>query len=49
MYSIWQNLQRYSNIIGIESSDFLNRMIEPLTENDKEFKKRYDAFKGIIT
>lgn len=34
-------------LYGKEASDFLNRMVEPLTEKDKEFKKRYDAARKV--
>ena len=34
-------------LYGKESSDFLNRMVEPLTEKDKEFKMRYDAARRV--
>ena len=34
-------------LCGKEASDFLNRMVEPLTEKDKEFKKRYDAARKV--
>lgn len=30
-----------------EASDFLNRMAEPLSEKDKEFKKRYAAARKV--
>ena len=32
---------------GQYKSDFLNRMVEPLSEKDKEFKKRYDAARKV--
>ena len=34
-------------LYGKEASDFLNKMVEPLTEKDKEFKKRYDAAREV--
>ena len=34
-------------LYGRQASDFLNKMVEPLTENDKEFKKRYDAARKV--
>ena len=34
-------------LYGKEASDFLNRMVEPLTDKDKEFKKRYDATRKV--
>ena len=33
---------------GKEASDFLNRMVEPLTEKNKEFKKRYGAARKVL-
>ena len=30
-----------------EASDFLNKMVEPLTEKDKEFKKKYDDARKV--
>ena len=35
-------------LYGKEASDFLNRMVEPLTDKDKEFKKRYDATRKVL-
>ena len=34
-------------LYGKEASDFLNKMVEPLTEKDKEFKKRYDTARKV--
>ena len=34
-------------LYGKEASDFLNKMVEPLTEKDKEFKKKYDATRKV--
>ena len=34
-------------LYGKEASDFLNRMVKPLTKKDKEFKKRYDAARKV--
>ncbi len=34
-------------LYGKDASDFLNRMVEPLTKKDKEFKKRYDAVRKV--
>jgi hypothetical protein len=34
-------------LYGGEAADFLNRMVEPLSKKDKEFKKRYDAARKV--
>ena len=34
-------------LYGKEASNFLNRMVKPLTEKDKEFKKNYDAARKV--
>ena len=34
-------------LYGKEAAEFLNRMNEPLSEKDKEFKKRYDAARKV--
>lgn len=34
-------------LYGKEASNFLNRMVKPLTEKDKEFKKKYDAIRKV--
>lgn len=34
-------------LYGKEASNFLNRMVKPLTEKDKEFKKKYDATRKV--
>ena len=34
-------------VYGKDAADFLNRMVEPLTEKDKKFKKRYDAARKV--
>ena len=34
-------------LYGKDASDFLNKMVEPVTEKDKELKKRYDAARKV--
>lgn len=34
-------------LYGKEAAEFLNRMNEPPSEKDKEFKKRYDATRKV--
>ena len=34
-------------LYGKEASDFFFFFFEPLTEKDKEFKKRYDAVRKV--
>lgn len=35
-------------LYGKEAAEFLNRMNEPLSEKDKEFKKRYDETRKVL-
>lgn len=35
-------------LYGEEAAEFLNRMNEPLTEKEKELKKRYDAARKVL-
>ena len=34
-------------LYGKEAAEFLNKMTEPPTEKDKEFKKRYDSTRKV--
>lgn len=34
-------------LYGKEAADFLNKMVEPLSEKDNEFKKRYDEARKV--
>lgn len=34
-------------LYGEEAAEFLNKMTEPLTEREKELKKRYDATRKV--
>ena len=34
-------------LYGKEAEDFLNKLFEPLSEKDIEFKKRYDASRKV--
>ena len=34
-------------LYGKEASDFLNRMVKPLSKKDKEFKKRYESARKV--
>ena len=35
-------------LYGKEAAEFINKMNEPLTEKDKEFKKRYDSTRKVL-
>jgi hypothetical protein len=35
-------------LYGEEAAEFLNKMNEPLTEKDKELKKRYDNTRKVL-
>ena len=34
-------------LYGEETTEFLNKMVSPLTKKEKEFKKRYEATKKV--
>ena len=34
-------------LYGKEASDFLNRIVKPLSKKDKEFKKRYESVRKV--
>ncbi|MBQ2636546.1 MAG: hypothetical protein IJG09_07620 [Methanobrevibacter sp.] len=35
-------------LYGKEAAEFINKMNEPHTEKDKEFKKRYDSTRKVL-
>ena len=34
-------------LYGKEASDFLNRMVKPLSKKNKEFKKKYESARKV--
>ena len=42
-----QPIAETPTLYGEEAAEFLNRMNEPLTEKEKELKKRYDAARKV--
>ena len=50
-YKRWINMAKpigdTPTLYGKEASDFLNRMVKPLSKKDKEFKKRYESARKV--
>ena len=42
-----KNIENTPTLCDKEAAEFLNKMVAPLTEKDKEFKKRYETVRKV--